>query len=93
MLAKIPTIELKGRKWKVWVVDETDVTITVGVRPLRVKKSIEFTMPFRTEFSSFSNLATEAVDRYLAVPAVSPRVQSSGRWHSRNGCAGYPQEP
>lgn len=93
MLAKIPTIDLKGRKWKVWVVDETDVTITVGIRPLRVKKSFEFTIPFRSEFNSFSNLATEAVNRYLAIPPGSPRVPSSGRWHSRGRCASYPQEP
>jgi hypothetical protein len=65
MLAKIPTIERKGRKWKVWVIDETDVTITVRVRPLRVMKPAEFTLPFRTEFNSFTTLATEAVDRYL----------------------------
>ena len=65
MSAKIPTIEHSGRKWKVWIVDETDVTITVRVRPFRVMKPIEFTLPFRTEFNSFSNLATEAVDRYL----------------------------
>lgn len=50
MLAKSPTINRKGRKWKVWVVDETDVTITVRVRPLRVMTPIEFTFPFRDDF-------------------------------------------
>ena len=65
MLAKIPTIERKGRKWKVWVIDETDVTITVRIRPLRVMEPAEFTFPFRTEFKTFGNLAAEAVDRYL----------------------------
>lgn len=93
MSAKIPTIERSGRKWKVWIVDETDVTITVRVRPWRVMKPIEFTLPFRSEFNSFRNLATEVVDRYLAVPAVSPRVRSSAQWHSRGRCASYPQEP
>jgi hypothetical protein len=62
-----PTIERRGRKWKVWIVDETDVTVTVRVRPLRVKDSAEFTFPFRNEFNSFSNVAAEAVDRYLSV--------------------------
>ena len=65
MLAKIPTIERKGRKWKVWVIDETDVTITVRIRPLRVMQPAEFTFPFRSEFDSFSNVVTEAVGRYL----------------------------
>jgi hypothetical protein len=59
------TIELKGRKWKVWVVGETDVTITVRVRPLRIMAPAEFTFPFRNEFNSFGSLAAEAVDRYL----------------------------
>jgi hypothetical protein len=65
MSARIPTIEHRGRKWKVWIVDETDVTITVRVRPLRVTKPAEFTLPFRSEFNSFSNVVTEAVGRYL----------------------------
>ncbi|HXN17660.1 MAG TPA: hypothetical protein VN875_04955 [Candidatus Binatus sp.] len=65
MLANIPTINRKGRKWKVWVVDETDVTITVRVRPLRVMKPLEFTFPFRDDFRSFNGLAAEAIDRYL----------------------------
>jgi hypothetical protein len=92
MSAKIPTIECKGRKWKVWIVDETDVTITVSVRPLRVMKPFQFTMPFRREFNTFSNLATEAVDRYLAAP-VSSLLNHSVPWSSRNKCATYPQEP
>jgi hypothetical protein len=65
MSAKIPTFELKGRKWKIWVVDETDVTITVRVRPLRALNAAEFTFPFRDEFKAFDTLAAEAVDRYL----------------------------
>lgn len=63
-MAKIPTVESQGRKWKVWIVDETDVTITVRVRPLRVKESVAFTFPFRDEFRVFARLAAEAVDRY-----------------------------
>ena len=70
MLANSPTIKCKGRKWKVWIVDETDVTITVRVRPLRVTNPVEFTFPFRDEFRSFGSLAAEAIDRYLgALPA------------------------
>jgi hypothetical protein len=65
MLTNKRTIESRGRKWKVWVVDETDVTITVRVRPLRVMTPVEFTFPFRDEFNSFGTLAAEAVDRYL----------------------------
>jgi hypothetical protein len=66
MRLKIPTINSKGRKWKVWVVDETDVTITVRVRPLRVLNSAEFTFPFRQGYKSFGNLAAEAIARYVA---------------------------
>jgi hypothetical protein len=74
MTPKVPTVESKGRKWKVWVVDETDVTITVRVRPLRVLNSVEFTMPFRNEFKYFGNLATEAIDRYLeTLASAGPR--------------------
>ena len=65
MLTHKRTIESRGRKWKVWVVDETDVTITVRVRPLRIMTPVEFTFPFRNEFNSFGTLAAEAVDRYL----------------------------
>lgn len=65
MPAEIPTIALKGRKWKVWIVDETDVTITVRVRPLRTANAAEFTLPMRDEFKVFDTLAAEAVDRYL----------------------------
>lgn len=68
MSANSPTIERKGRKWKVWIVDETDVTITVRVRPLRVMDSAEFTFPFRDEFRVFDKLAVEAIDRYLGAP-------------------------
>jgi hypothetical protein len=60
MSRNIPTTKCRGRNWKVWVVDETDVTITVRVRPLRVLKPIEFTVPFRDEFMSFDNLVAEA---------------------------------
>jgi hypothetical protein len=67
--SKFPTIEGKGRKWKVWVVDETDVTITVRVRPLRAINTAEFTFPFRSEFNSFGSLAAAAIDRYLQTPA------------------------
>jgi hypothetical protein len=59
------TIERNGRKWKVWVIDETDVTVTVGVRPLRVLKPTQFTFPYRGEFNSFGHLAAEAIDRYV----------------------------
>jgi hypothetical protein len=65
MLANIPRINRKGRKWKVWVVDETDATITVRVRRLRVMKPLEFTFPFRDDFRYFNGLAAEAIDRYL----------------------------
>jgi len=65
MPASSPTIEYKGRKWKVWVVDETDVTITVRVRPLRVTESVDFTLPFCDEFRAFDSLAAEAIERYL----------------------------
>jgi hypothetical protein len=65
MSANNPTIEREGRKWKVWIVDETDVTITVRVRPLRVMESEEFTFPFRDEFRAFDKLALAAIDRYL----------------------------
>lgn len=75
MAASIPTIELKGRKWKVWIVDETDVTITVRVRPLRSLTAAEFTLPFRAEFNVFHNLAAEAVDRYLG--DVPPRARAA----------------
>lgn len=74
-MAKVPTVESQGRKWKVWIVDETDVTVTVRVRPLRVKHPIEFTFPFRSEFNTFGTLAAEAVDRYLGEeppPKISP---------------------
>jgi len=71
MLANSPTIKCKGRKWKVWIVDETDVTITVRVRPLRVTNPVEFTFPFRDEFRSFGSLAAEAIDRYLAALPAS----------------------
>jgi len=64
MSAHNPTVKYRDRKWKVWVVDETDVTITVRVRPLRVMKPMDFTFPFRNEFGSFDNLAAEAIDRY-----------------------------
>jgi hypothetical protein len=59
------TIERRGREWKVSIVDETDVTITARVRPLKTITPVEFTFPFRSEFNSFGKLATEAVDRYL----------------------------
>lgn len=49
----------------VWVVDETDVTITVRVQPLKVMTPVEFTFPFRREFNSFGNLKAEAIERYL----------------------------
>ena len=65
MATKVPTIELKRRKWKIRVVDETDVTITVRVRPLRASNAAEFTFPFRGEFKAFNALAAEAEDRYL----------------------------
>ena len=68
-LRNSPTINCKGRNWKISVVDENDVTITVRVRPLRVMKSIEFTVPFRSEFRSFDNLAAEAVERYWEAQA------------------------
>jgi hypothetical protein len=70
-MSKNPTIECRGRKWKVRVVDETDVTITVRVRPLRVMDSLEFTLPFRREFESFDRLAAEAIDRYLGAQSSS----------------------
>jgi hypothetical protein len=65
MLAKSPTIKCRGRKWKVWVADETDVTITVRVRPLRVMNTAEFTFPFRNEFRCFDDLAAEAIRSVL----------------------------
>jgi len=65
MSASNPTIEYKGRKWKVSVVDETDVTITVRVRPLTVTESAEFTFPFCDEFKRFDTLAAQAIERYL----------------------------
>jgi hypothetical protein len=68
MAARIPTIERKGQKWKVWIVDETDSTITVRVRPLRSKDCLEITLPFRSEFNAFDALAAEAIDRYLEPP-------------------------
>ena len=71
MSAHNPTIECRGRKWKVWIVDETDVTITVRVRPLRVMNPVEFTFPFRPEFDSFDRLAAEAIDRYLGAQSSS----------------------
>jgi len=70
------TVESRGRKWKVWVVDETDVTITVRVRPLRIMTPVEFTFPFRDEFNSFGSLAAEAVDRYLEL-GFSSRVDTT----------------
>lgn len=79
MAVKIPTVERKGRKWKVWVVDESDVTISVRVRPLRVKQPVEFTFPFREEFRSFDTLAGEAIDRYLG---EGPRPQAARAAHS-----------
>ena len=86
MLAKNRTIESRGRKWKVWVVDETDVTITVRVRPLRIMTPIEFTLPFRDEFSSFDSLAAEVVDRYLEAQRCAKLRPSPlpprGPWHS-----------
>ena len=86
MLANNPTIKCKGRKWKVWVVDETDVTITVRVRPLRVMNPLEFTFPFRHEFRSFDGLAAEAVDRYLEAQESAkrrpPPLPPRGPWHS-----------
>jgi hypothetical protein len=97
MLARVPTIKSKGRKWKVWVVDETDVTITVRVRPLRVMKPVEFTFPFRNEFRSFDDLAAEAIDRYLEAQASSkrssPPLHLRRPWHSTNGAnyAGSPE--
>jgi hypothetical protein len=63
MARKPTTIERNGRKWKVWVIDETDVTVTVGV--LRVLKPTQFTFPYRGEFNSFGHLAAEAIDRYV----------------------------
>jgi len=71
MSANTPTIECRGRKWKVWVIDETDVTITVRVRPLRVMDTAEFTFPFRDEFRVFDCLVAEAVDRYLGRARVA----------------------
>ena len=65
MASRVPTINLKSRKWKIWVIDETDVTITVRVRPLRTANAAEFTFPMRDEFRGFDALAAEAVDRYL----------------------------
>jgi hypothetical protein len=88
MSAKNPTIICKSRKWKVWVVDETDVTITVRVRPLRVMKPVEFTFPFRDEFRSFDDLAAEAVDRFLEAQLSSKRSPPPPLrrpWHSTNG--------
>jgi hypothetical protein len=79
MAAKIPTIERKGRKWKVWIVDETDCTISVRVRPLRVKNAVEFTLPFRDEFRAFEALAVEAIDRYLG---KTPPPQAAKAAHS-----------
>ncbi len=81
MLAISPTIKRKGRKWKVWVVDETDVTITVRVRPLRVMSPAEFTFPFRNEFRCFDDLAAEAIDRYLEAQASSKRPPPPLRLH------------
>jgi hypothetical protein len=80
MRAKIPTIELKGRKWKVWVVDESDVTVTVRVRPLRTTNTVEFTFPMRDEFRIFDTLAAHAIDRYLAeaAPPQAARAAHSG---------------
>lgn len=78
MPARIPTVDLKGRKWKVWVVDETDVTITVRVRPLRTVNPIQFTFPMRNEFRVFDTLAAEAIHRYLAeVPSRLARAAHS----------------
>jgi hypothetical protein len=68
MSTNIPTIKCEGRKWKVWIVDETDVTITVRVRPLRVMNPVEFTFPFRDDFNSFGSLASETIHRYLEAP-------------------------
>ena len=96
MLAKSPTIKCRGRKWKVWVVDETDVTITVRVRPLRVMSMAEFTFPFRNEFRCFGDLAAEAIDRYLETQTSSkrspPPLHLRRPWHSTNR-ANYAGEP
>lgn len=43
-LPKTPTIERNGRKWKVWVIDETDVTVTVEVRPSIETDPIHFSL-------------------------------------------------
>ena len=76
-MAKIPTVESQGRKWKVWIVDETDVTVTVRVRPLRVKEPVEYTFPFRDEFRAFNILAGEAIDRYLGRARPTKAAHSS----------------
>jgi hypothetical protein len=96
MSAKNPTIKCKGRKWKVWVVDETDVTITVRVYPLTAMKPVEFTFPFRNEFRAFDSLAAEAIDRYLEAQApakrCAPPLPVRSPWQSR-GWPNYSQEP
>jgi hypothetical protein len=74
-----PTVTYRRRKWKVSIVDETDVTITVRVRPLRVMNPVQFTFPFRSEFNSFHNLATEAVDRYLSTTPISKSKRRQSR--------------
>lgn len=89
MAAKIPTIEIRGRKWKVWIVDETDVTVTVRVRPLRIMDPAEFTLPFRAEFNDFDNLAAEAVDRYLG-NAPPPRARAC-RLHGTENASTMPR--
>jgi hypothetical protein len=74
-----PTVTYRRRKWKVSIVDETDVTITVRVRPLRVMNPVQFTFPFRPEFNSFHKLATEAVDRYLSTMPISKSKRQRSR--------------
>lgn len=80
MPLKTPPIERNGRKWKVWVIDETDVTVTVRVRPLRARKNpTEYTFPFRREFSSFGVLANEAIERYFDEQANAARRHPHGQ--------------
>ena len=74
-----PTVTSRGRKWKVSIVDETDVTITVRVRTLRVVNPVQFTFPLRSEFNSFHNLATESVDPYLSTTPISKSKRRQSR--------------
>jgi hypothetical protein len=79
----------------VWVVDETEVTITVRVRPLRIMKPVEFTFPFRNEFRSPDDLGAEAINRFLEAQLSSKRCPLAPLrrpWHSTNG-ANYAGEP